>query len=400
MEQKNLNDVPSGERVHIGFFGRTNAGKSSLVNAVAGQEVSIVSDIRGTTTDPVKKAMEILPIGAVMLFDTAGLEDESALGKERTAKTYEILRHTDIALVVVDGTEEKDMPEVHLMEEIQQRKIPYIVVYSKCDVAEPVQHMVENSIAVSAKTGRNITALKEKIGEIYRKGKHTERSLLADIITKESVVLLVTPIDASAPKGRLILPQVQTIRALLDAFAVCITVQPQQLAFTLSQLKVPPALIITDSQVFGSVKEIIPESIPLTSFSILMARYKGVLEQALDGIRALRSLKDGDHILISEGCSHHRQCGDIGTVKLPAWIRAYTGKEPLFAFTSGGTFPEDVSRYAMIIHCGGCMLNAQEMDYRQKQAAAAGVPFANYGMVIAEINGILERSLAPFDKKL
>ncbi len=388
--------TPSAQRIHIGFFGCTNAGKSSLINAIAGQEVSIVSDVKGTTTDPVRKTMELLPLGPVMLFDTAGLDDESPLGKQRTAKTYEILRHTDLAVVVLDETAKITDAHHELLTAIKQNHIPHILVYNKCDLAESSHQLTDYAIRVGAKRGWGIDELKKRICAVYLESKstQTEQPLLGDLITRENVVILVTPIDESAPKGRMILPQVQSIRAVLDAFAVCITVQPEQLPFLLNQLKCPPDLVITDSQVFSAVKEMIPQEIPLTSFSILFARYKGILNQALEGIHALDTLKNGDHVLIAEGCTHHRQCGDIGSVKLPKWISDYTGKQLHFEFSSGNEFPDDLSRFSLVVHCGGCMLNVREMQYRRTSAQKQNVPFTNYGVLIAAVNGILNRSVS------
>ncbi|MBQ8687467.1 MAG: [Ruminococcus sp.] len=391
MNERNLNQPPSSERIHIGFFGCTNAGKSSLINAIAAQEVSIVSDIKGTTTDPVRKAMELLPLGAVMLFDTAGLDDTSGLGRKRTAKTYEILRHTDIAVLVIDAFAGESDADRTLREVLEQKRIPYVIVYNKCDLAKAPQMLPDNAVAVSAKKRSHIEQLKKQICAVYLESKaaHKEQPLLSDIVRENQIVVLVTPIDASAPRGRMILPQVQSIRAVLDAFAVCITVQPQQLPLLLGQLKRPPDLVITDSQVFGQVKDMIPAEISLTSFSILFARYKGVLTQALEGIRRLEHLKDGDRVLIAEGCTHHRQCGDIGTVKLPGWISEYTGKKLDFSFSSGNEFPENLSGFALVVHCGGCMLNAREMQFRRHSAQAQHIPFTNFGTLIAAVNGIL-----------
>lgn len=388
--------TPNAQRIHIGFFGCTNAGKSSLINAIAGQEVSIVSDVKGTTTDPVRKAMELLPLGAVMLFDTAGLDDESPLGLLRSAKTYEILRHTDLAVLVVDAVKGITEADRKLEEKLRQEGIPYVIAFNKWDLNPVEKNLPEHAAAVSAGSGFNISLLKRLICTVYleSKGKQAEQPLLGDLITKESIVILVTPIDESAPKGRMILPQVQSIRAILDAFAVCITVQPDQLPFLLNQLKRPPDLVITDSQVFSTVKDMIPEDVPLTSFSILFARYKGILEQALDGIHALDKLRDGDCVLIAEGCTHHRQCGDIGTVKLPKWISEYTGRQLNFTFSSGNEFPEDLSPFALSVHCGGCMLNIREMQYRRLSAQKQNIPFTNYGILIAAVNGILNRSIA------
>ncbi|MBQ8514393.1 MAG: [Ruminococcus sp.] len=388
--------TPSAQRIHIGFFGCTNAGKSSLINAIAGQEVSIVSNVKGTTTDPVRKAMELLPLGAVMLFDTAGLDDESPLGLQRTAKTYEILRHTDLAVLVVDAVKGITEADRKLEEKLRQEKIPYGIAFNKWDLNPVESTLPEHAVAVSAESGFNIPLLKRLICTIYleSKGKQAEQPLLGDLITKESIVILVTPIDESAPKGRMILPQVQSIRAILDVFAVCITVQPDQLPFLLNQLKNQPDLVITDSQVFSTVKDMIPKEVPLTSFSILFARYKGILEQALEGIQALDKLRDGDCVLIAEGCTHHRQCGDIGTVKLPEWISEYTGRNLNFTFSSGNEFPEDLSPFALAVHCGGCMLNVREMQHRRLSAQKQNIPFTNYGILIAAVNGILNRSIS------
>lgn len=400
MNETNFNHTPGAQRIHIGFFGCTNAGKSSLINAIAGQDVSIVSHVKGTTTDPVRKAMELLPLGAVLLFDTAGLDDTSTLGIQRTAKTYEILRHTDLAVWVVDASAGMTHFDRQLEEKLKQSRIPYVTVFNKWDLIHGESTLPESVIPVSAKSGFNIDALKKRICTVYLESQdvHPEQPLLSDLIARESIVVLVTPIDEAAPKGRMILPQAQTIRAVLDAFAVCITVQPQQLPMLFQLLKRPPDLVITDSQVFSEVKDIVPEEIPLTSFSILFARYKGVLRQALDGIRALDALRDGDHVLIAEGCTHHRQCNDIGTVKLPKWISDYTGKRLHFSFSSGNAFPENLSGIALVVHCGGCMLNAREIQYRRMAAQAQGVPFTNYGMLIAAVNGILSRSLSCFGR--
>lgn len=355
-----------------------------------------MSDVKGTTTDPVKKAMELLPVGAVMLYDTAGLDDDTELGRQRTAKTLEVLRHTDIAVIVMDKDDDIRPAHRELMQHIKKKGIPNIIVYTKCDKGRPAKMLVGRSICVSAHTGENIHELKKMIAKVYADSTADKKPqpLIEDLVSKESIVLLVTPIDEAAPKGRIILPQVQTIRAALDSHAVCITVQPEELRFTLSQLKKEPDLVITDSQAFGIVKDIVPERVPLTSFSILMARFKGTLEWSYEGIKALRKLRNGDTVLISEGCTHHRQCGDIGTVKLPAAVRKITGCDVKFEFTSGNAFPEELSRYALVIHCGGCMLNPAEMEYRRTSAEKQNVPFTNYGMVLAEAQGILERSMA------
>ncbi len=392
-----LSSAPSSERISIAFFGCTNSGKSSLINAFTNQEVSIVSSIKGTTTDPVRKAMELLPVGPVMLWDTPGLDDKTELGNLRVKRTYDILSTTNIAVVVIDST--RSVPEEisELISQLKIKSIPFITVYNKCDLAKPLKRM-SGSLCLSAKTGDGIEELKKRVGELYTENKKPTRPLIEDLIHEKSVVLLVTPIDAAAPKGRIILPQVQVIRAALDAHAVCIEVQPEELPLILASLKNPPDLIITDSQVFGRIKDIVPDSIPLTSFSILMARYKGVLDEAVKAIDSLKQLTNDDRILIAEGCTHHRQCGDIGTVKLPAWIRSYAGCEPKFCFTSGGSFPDNLTGFAMAIHCGGCMLNENEMARRRDIAARDNVSFANFGIVIAELSGLLERSMEVFKR--
>ncbi len=387
-----LSSAPSSERISIAFFGCTNSGKSSLINAFTSQEVSIVSSVKGTTTDPVKKAMELLPLGPVMLWDTPGLDDKTELGALRVKRTYDILSTVDIAVVVIDGTRSVSEEITELISHLERKNIPFVTVYNKCDLAKPLKR-ISGSLCLSAKTGDGIEELKMRIGELYNESRKPARPLIEDLIHEKSVVLLVTPIDASAPKGRIILPQVQVIRAALDAHAVCIEVQPEELALALTCLKNPPDLIITDSQAFGRIKDIVPSGIPLTSFSILMARYKGVLDEAVKAMDRLKQLQNNDRVLIAEGCTHHRQCGDIGTVKLPAWIRSCVGCEPEFCFTSGGSFPESLTDFALVIHCGGCMLTENEMARRRDIAARDNVPFANFGMVIAEVNGIFERSL-------
>ena len=390
-----FNSVQSGQRVHIGFFGCANSGKSSLINAIAGQNVSIVSNIKGTTTDPVRKSMELLPIGPVMLYDTAGLDDDTALSSERRLKTYEVLRHTDIAVLVIEQDEQIKPVHRELMKDISARNIPVVTVYSKCDKNVPVHKLIGNSLCVSAVTGKNINALKELIAKVYQENKvnFKPQPLIEDLVEENSLVLLVTPIDEAAPKGRIILPQVQTIRAALDSYAICITVQPENLKSALKSLSRVPDIVITDSQAFGYVKDVVPQNIPLTSFSILMARYKGTLTRSYDGIKALRKLRDGDTVLISEACTHHRQCGDIGTIKLPAAVRKITGKNLNFQFTSGGDFPENLSMFSLVIHCGGCMLNAKEMEFRRNLTQEQNVPFTNFGMVLAEAQGILDRAV-------
>jgi [FeFe] hydrogenase H-cluster maturation GTPase HydF len=387
-----LNSTPSGERIHIAFFGNRNAGKSSLVNAFTGQEISIVSDTKGTTTDPVSKSMELLPLGPVKIIDTAGLDDEGTLGEMRVSKTLDILNKTDIAVIV----SEKEGDEAEILKVIKEKNIPFIICKNKADLLEKIPEDKDNIIYVSAKTGYGIEALKEKVASLSKK---EERVLVSDLIDPLDTVILVVPIDKSAPKGRLILPQQQTIRDILDSGAMALVCRDSELEAMLQSLKEPPALVITDSQVFGKVSKIVPKDIPLTSFSILFARYKGNLWGAVNGAFKLDSLQDGDKILIAEGCTHHRQCGDIGTVKLPKWINEYTSKKLEFEFTSGRDFPEDVSDYALIIHCGGCMLTEREMQYRIRQSEDASVPITNYGMVIAHTHGILRRSLEPFVEK-
>lgn len=393
MNDTEFNNTPASERIHIGFFGKVNSGKSSLMNAVASQDISIVSDVKGTTTDPVRKSMELLPIGAVMLYDTAGYEDDSAAGELRIKKTLEILRKTDIAVLVSDSGDFSESTDREFINEFEKLNIPYVLVHSKADLYKTKQDYKENEISVSAKTGAGIEELKKLICSIYLNSREDGKplSLTEGLAGKESLVVLVTPIDASAPKGRLILPQVQTLRSLLDSFAITVTVQLSELQGALKLLNRAPDLVITDSQVFSYVKDIVPESVPLTSFSILFARYKGILTQALEGIEKLKSLNDGDTVLIAEGCTHHRQCGDIGRDKLPLWINKFTGKNIFYEFTSGGEFPKDTSKYSLIVHCGGCMLNNREMEYRRLSAKAQNVPFTNFGILIAEINGILER---------
>ena len=380
-----MNQTPSGERTHIGFFGRRNAGKSSLVNAVTGQELAVVSDVKGTTTDPVTKAMELLPLGPVLIIDTPGFDDEGALGEKRVRKTKQILNKTDIAVLVVDAAEGMKECDRELLEIFEEKKIPYLVVYNKCDL------QVADGLCVSALTGAGIHELKEKIAAL--KPADNGRRIIADKLKPGDFVVLVVPIDTAAPKGRLILPQQQTIRDILDAGAIAIMAKESELAETLSNLGKKPELVITDSQVFKSVAQIVPRDVPLTSFSILMARYKGLLDEAAKGVHAIANLKDGDKILISEGCTHHRQCEDIGTVKIPRWIKAFTGKDITFETSSGGGFPEDLTQYALVVHCGGCMLGEREVMYRVKCAADQGVPITNYGTLIAHMNGILERSL-------
>ena len=398
-----MNQTPSSERVHIGLFGKRNAGKSSVINAVTNQDIAIVSAVRGTTTDPVYKSMELLPLGPVMLIDTPGLDDKGELGALRVQKGLDVLRKTDIALLIVDGTAGMSPEDERLEEELKKRGLPYLVVFNKWDLVQEKSAGEENSgaepederhIRVSARTGEGIQELKERLARMVPAGK--EKRLVGDLLEPQDLVVLVVPIDKAAPKGRLILPQQQTIRDVLESGAVSVVVREKELKETLKKLGTKPKLVITDSQVFGLVDRDTPEDILLTSFSILFARYKGNLAQAVRGAGALESLRDGDKILISEGCTHHHQCDDIGTVKLPRWIENYTGKKPEFVFTSGTGFERNLKEYHMIVHCGGCMLNEQEMQYRLKMAENQGVPITNYGILIAYMKGILERSLQPF----
>ena len=436
-----LNNTPSANRVHIAFFGRRNAGKSSLVNAVTGQNIAIVSDVRGTTTDPVSKAMELLPLGPVVIIDTPGIDDEGELGSLRVKRSYQVLNKTDVAILVVDAGLGMQPEDEALLERIRLKEIPYLVVYTKADLASDLSNggkdggkgcgedsgidgspacaapapadscqaevgasadaalstvpAPADSIYVSSRTGANIYELKERIASLA-KNTGTERKIISDLLTREDIVILVTPIDSSAPKGRMILPQVQTIRDILDAHAAPLVTQTEELTAMLQALAKKPFAVVTDSQAFNTVMKIVPDEIPLTSFSILMARRKGILETAARGAFEAEKLRDGDRVLISEGCTHHRQCEDIGTVKLPGWLRKFTGKELGFSFTSGTEFPDDLSEYALVVHCGGCMLNDREMRYRMKCAVDQGIPFTNYGTLIAHMNGILKRSLSLF----
>ena len=392
-----LNATPSGERVHIGFFGKRNAGKSSIVNAVTGQELAVVSDVKGTTTDPVTKAMELLPIGPVVIIDTPGIDDEGALGELRVKKTKQILNKTDIAVLVIDSQQGMTEVEQELVALFQKKGLKYLVVYNKIDLLADKSALAidEHVCLVSAVNKEGIEALKEAIGKLAAT-EEKNKFIVADLIQPNDFVVLVTPIDSSAPKGRLILPQQQTIRDILDAGAVSIVTKETELAHTLETIGKKPALVITDSQAFAPVAKDTPLDIPLTSFSILMARYKGQLEGAVYGAAAIEALQDGDMVLISEGCTHHRQCGDIGTVKLPKLLEKTTGKQLQYRFTSGTEFPDDLSAYKLIIHCGGCMLNEREMQYRQKCAADQNIPFTNYGIAMAYMQGILKRSIEIF----
>lgn len=390
-----LNSTPSAERVHIGFFGRRNAGKSSVVNAVTGQELAVVSDVKGTTTDPVQKAMELLPMGAVVIIDTPGIDDEGQLGEQRVRKTRQILNKTDVAVLVVDKTAGITSVEEELLHIFQEKNIPYVVAFNKQDLSKGSVPNEDYAIDISAKTGFHITELKEKIAGLAGT-EEPKRKIVGDIINPSDFVVLVVPIDKAAPKGRLILPQQQTIRDILDSDATAIVVKEYELKKTLEQLGKKPSLVITDSQVFAKVSEDTPRDIPLTSFSILFARYKGNLQTAVQGAAAIEQLKNGDKVLISEGCTHHRQCDDIGSVKIPKWLKNYTGKELQIELSSGTEFPKDLSGYKLIIHCGGCMLNEREMKYRQRCAKDQNVPITNYGIAIAYMQGILRRSVEIF----
>ena len=390
-----LNNTPSSERVHIAFFGRRNAGKSSVINAVTGQELSIVSEVKGTTTDPVQKAMELLPLGPVVVIDTPGLDDEGELGKMRVEKSRQVMNKTDMAVLVIDSETGKTDEDEAIIKIFEERNLPYIIVWNKSDLAKPPKKLAENEIAVSAKDKTNIYELKELLARRMNLSEPKGR-IIADLIEENDFVVLVVPIDSAAPKGRLILPQQQTIRDILDAHANAVVVQTGELKNTIDKLGKLVKMVVTDSQAFQSVQKDTPRDIPLTSFSILFARYKGDLRQNAEGAKMLDKLKDGARILISEGCTHHRQCDDIGTVKLPKWIEEYTKKNINFEWTSGTEFPKDLKGYDLIIHCGGCMLNEQEMKHRLAAAKKAGVPMTNYGMAIAKMNGILDRSLEIF----
>ncbi len=389
-----MNETPSGERVHIGFFGRRNAGKSSVVNAVTGQELAVVSEVKGTTTDPVSKAMELLPLGPVMIIDTPGFDDEGLLGEKRVQKTRQVINKTDIAVLVVDAAEGQRDCDRQLLDLFRAKELPYIVVYNKSDLLLKQPEAVDHEIYVSALNSDGIFELKERIAGL--KQNQSEKRIVGDKLNAGDFVVLVVPIDTAAPKGRLILPQQQTIRDILDSNATAIVVKECDLADTLAALGKQPAMVITDSQVFDAVSKIIPDHILLTSFSILMARYKGLLEDAIRGVAAVEKLNDGDTVLIVEGCTHHRQCEDIGTVKIPNWLRKYTGKELNIKTCSGTEFPEDVTPYALVIHCGGCMLTEREVRYRTKCSIDQGVPITNYGILIAYLHGILLRSLEIF----
>lgn len=393
-----MNDTPKGERVHIAIFGKRNVGKSSLINAITGQDISVVSNQKGTTTDPVYKAMELLPIGPVMFIDTPGLDDEGDLGELRVEKTKEILRKTDVALIVADGIVKDDFSmEQELEQYLSAQDIPYLWVWNKCDLGMSSfdeNKQKEQGVCVSTITLEGIDTLKEMIPKLLPK--EEEKVLVRDLVECGDVVILVVPIDKAAPKGRLILPQQQVIRDLLEKGAFPLVTRETELEEVFQKLSVKPKMVITDSQVFAYVNKVTPKDIPLTSFSILMARYKGDLQELAESASCLHNLHNGDTILMAEGCTHHRQCGDIGTVKLPNWIKEYTGKELSFETSSGGGFPKDLKKYAMVVHCGGCMLNSREMKYRMKEAKQQGVPMVNYGILIAYMKGIIERSLGLF----
>lgn len=392
-----LNSTPSSERVHIGLFGCRNAGKSSLINAITGQDLAIVSDYKGTTTDPVSKAMEILPLGPVLLTDTPGMDDDSDLGQSRIEKARLVLRSTDIALLVVDAQTGLSPFDEKLLAEIRDRKIPYLVVFNKGDLVPgfvPPKDVADHAMVVSAVKNTNIWELKERLSKAL--GKDKQKPILNDLLQPGDLVVLVVPCDESAPKGRLILPQQQVIRELLDFHHKAIVVQPQELPSVIDLLGTKISLVVTDSQAFHIVNQMVPPEIRLTSFSILFARYKGQLGPYLEGAAELKKLQDGDKVLISEGCTHHRQCNDIGTVKLPNWIRKFSGAQPDFSTSSGKGFPDDLTPFKLVVHCGACMLNAQEVAYRQQSARNQHVPMTNYGIAIAYMNGILPRVLTPF----
>ena len=391
-----LQDSVSAERLHISFFGKRNAGKSSMVNAITGQQISVVSAVKGTTTDPVKRAMELLPLGPVVIIDTPGLDDEGELGGLRVQKARQVLDKTDIAVLVVDKTEGISALEEELIKELEERRIPYLLVFNKIDLPFGVDvSKKEGVLYASAHTGEGIAAVKEALGTFAKDNKN-EKVLVRDLIEAGDIVVLVTPIDEAAPKGRLILPQQLVIRDILDAHGVVVTCQDTELAMTLASLSKDPKMVITDSQVFEKVSKNVPKDVPLTSFSILMARYKGDLIELVRGAAVLSKIKTGDKVLISEGCTHHRQCNDIGTVKMPNWIKEFIGVEPQFAFSSGGEFPADLSQYSVIVHCGGCTLNETEMKNRIRRAVEANVPIVNYGIAIAHMHGILKRSIELF----
>lgn len=390
-----LNETPMANRVHIGFFGCRNAGKSSLVNKLTNQDIAVVSDTAGTTTDPVKKAMEILPIGPVMIIDTPGYDDVGVLGEMRVARTRRILNRTDAAVLVADAKSGLRSADKELIELFERKNIPYVAAFNKCDLCNKREKADKNEIYVSAKTGEGINALKDLLGKVIGGG--VQKPLVSDLIDKGDTVVLVIPIDKAAPKGRIILPQQQVLRDVLDSGAIAAVCRETELAATLGSLNKKPRLVITDSQAFAEVAKIVPDDVPLTSFSIIMARYKGLLSAAAKGVKKIKDLKDGDTVLISEGCTHHRTCEDIGAVKLPMLLKKFTGVDLKIETSSGGCFPEKLKKYALIIHCGGCMINEREMLYRTKCAEDEGVPITNYGTALASINGIFERSMRPIE---
>ena len=390
-----LNETPKGERIHIVFFGRRNVGKSSLVNAFTGQELSIVSDVKGTTTDPVYKSMELLPFGPVMIIDTPGMDDEGELGELRVKKTMQVLNKTDLALLVVEAGCPLQIEDTELLKIVKEREIPYLIIENKADISKVSVNKIKDSIRVSAKTGEGVSDLKEACVNLLKK-ETEEKHIVADLLTPGDMVVLVVPIDGAAPKGRLILPQQQTIRDIIEAGACAIVCKDTELQEVLSKLNAPPKLVVTDSQVFGYVSDIVSRDIPLTSFSILMARYKGDLPLLVKGASTIDTLKKGDKVLIAEGCTHHRQCEDIGTVKIPKWIKDRVGSSIEFDFVSGTEFPENIEEYQLVVHCGGCMLNEREMKHRIMTCRKKNVAVTNYGTLIAYMNGILQRTVEPF----
>lgn len=395
-----MNNTPTSDRIHIGIFGKTNSGKSSIINAITGQSLAIVSDVKGTTTDPVFKSMELLPLGPVVIIDTPGIDDLSQLGKQRIQKTYQIMNKTDIGILVVDGSVGLSEEDKQILNRLKSKNIPYLIVLNKSDLVENLYDVKDESyIWVSAAENKNIYELKEKISQLVPNSINKNK-IVSDIVNKGDYIILVVPIDEAAPKGRLILPQQQTIRDALQVGAIPVVCKDTELEYTLNTIGVKPKMVITDSQAFKRVSMLVPKDIMLTSFSILMAKYKGNLQGAINGVRAVKQLNDGDFVLISEGCTHHRQCNDIGTVKIPNWIKEFIGKDINFEFTSGGDFPLDLSKYKAVVHCGGCTLNEREMKYREGWAKDQNVPMTNYGLLIAYINGILERSLEPLNIKL